>query len=87
HMEELDQWIRRRLRMCEWKLWKKVRTRIRNLIKLGMRLYFAKIYANTRKGYWHIANSHILSTTLTNEYFNQLGYKSLISQYSKMHVN
>lgn len=87
HMEELDQWIRRRLRMCEWKLWKKVRTRIRNLIKLGMRPYFAKIYANTRKGYWHIANSHILSTTLTNEYFNQLGYKSLISQYSKMHVN
>lgn len=87
HMEELDQWIRRRLRMCEWKLWKKVRTRIRNLIKLGMRPYFAKIYANTRKGYWHIANSHILSTTLTNEYFNQLGYKSLISQYSKMHAN
>jgi RNA-directed DNA polymerase len=87
HMEDLDKWIRRRLRMCIWKQWKRVRTRIRNLIKLGMNPYFAKIYANTRKGYWHIANSHILSTTLTNEYLISLGYKSLTAQYSKMHVN
>nr|WP_278287118.1 group II intron maturase-specific domain-containing protein [Caloramator mitchellensis] len=37
HMEELDRWIRRRLRMCEWKLWKKVKTRIMNLIRLGVK--------------------------------------------------
>jgi len=86
-MKSLDQWIRRRLRMCEWKLWKRVRTRIKRLISLGMKPYFAKIYANTRKGYWHTSKSPILTTTLTNQYIERLGYKSLSAQYAKMHVN
>lgn len=86
-MKDLDQWIRARLRMCEWKLWKKIKTRIRKLVSLGMKPYFAKIYANTRKGYWHTAKSTILQTTMTNQYIESMGYKSLTAQYSKMHVN
>jgi group II intron reverse transcriptase/maturase len=86
-MKDLDKWIRARLRMCEWKLWKKVKTRIRKLVSLGMKPYFAKIYANTRKGYWHTARSTILQTTITNQYIESIGYKSLTAQYSKMHVN
>ncbi len=35
-LEDLDQWIRRRLRACVWKTWKNVRTRGRNLMKLGV---------------------------------------------------
>ena len=38
---KLDSWIRRRLRMCLWKSWKKPKTRIRNLIKLGLPMYYA----------------------------------------------
>ena len=38
-------------------------------------------FANTRKGYWRIANSAILNTTLTNQFFNDLGLKSLTHQY------
>ena len=30
-------------------------------------------YANTRKGYWRIADSYILATTLTNEYLEKQG--------------
>ena len=35
---ELDDWIRRRIRMCYWKQWRWVRTKIRNLLNLGVSL-------------------------------------------------
>jgi len=35
-LQRLEGWIRRRLRMCLWKQWKKRRTKYRNLIKLGL---------------------------------------------------
>lgn len=74
---QLDIWIRRRLRMCIWKQWKKVKTRYRNLKKLGLTHYQSIKFANTRKGYWRIANSAALNTTLTNQFFADLGLKSL----------
>ena len=78
---ELDQWIRRRLRACIWKQWKRVRTRIRNLIKLGVPKYKAYKYANTRKGYWRVSNSPILDATLNNKYFKSIGLMSLSNIY------
>ncbi|WP_195469682.1 group II intron reverse transcriptase/maturase [Clostridium sp. D43t1_170807_H7] len=82
---QLDKWIKRRLRMCIWKQWKKVKTRYKNLNKLGLNHYQAIKFANTRKGYWRVANSVILNTTLTNEFFNDLGLKSLTRLYIKIH--
>ena len=82
---QLDKWIKLRLRMCIWKQWKKVKTRYKNLKKLGLNHYQAIKFANTRKGYWRIANSAILKTTLTNQFFNDLGLKSLTRQYIKIH--
>ena len=32
---ELDEWIRRRIRMCYWKQWRWARTKIKNLLALG----------------------------------------------------
>ncbi|WP_205694297.1 group II intron reverse transcriptase/maturase [Clostridium manihotivorum] len=84
-VEHLDIWIRKRLRMCIWKQWKKVRTRYKNLKKLGLEHYEAIKFANTRKGYWRVANSAILNTTLTNKFFSDLGLKSLTHQYIKIH--
>ena len=82
---QLDKWIKLRLRMCIWKQWKKVKTRYKNLKKLGLNHYQAIKFANTRKGYWRVANSDILTTTLTNQFFNDLGLKSLTRQYIKIH--
>jgi RNA-directed DNA polymerase len=56
---ELDKWIRRRLRMCLWKNWKKPKTKIRNLIQLGVPQWQAYEWGNTRKSYWRISNSPI----------------------------
>ena len=78
---ELDKWIRRRLRVCMWKQWKKVRTRYRNLIKFGIPKPKAYQYANTRKGYWRISNSPILNKIFNNKYFEILGLISMTKVY------
>jgi group II intron reverse transcriptase/maturase len=79
--QRTDSWLRRRLRMCLWKQWKKIGTRHDNLVRLGIPNSKAWKYANTRKGYWHTANSPILSTTITSDYLHSLGLKSLTSVY------
>ena len=84
-LNDMDEWIRRRLRMCIWKQWKRVRTRFTNLSKLGVPRHKAWEYANTRKGYWRISLSPILSTTLNNQFFEGLKLKSLLAQYVKVH--
>ena len=76
----LDEWTRRRLRMCIWKQWKKVRTRFQNLVKLGLDRQKAWEFANTRKGYWRIANSPILSQTITNERLQKRGYTGFVAE-------
>lgn len=84
-MAELEQWLRRRLRACIWKQWKKVKTRYKNLRRLGISKYKAWEYANTRKGYWRISNSPIVTTTLGNKYLEELGYKSMTKRYQSIH--
>ena len=78
---QLDEWIRRRIRMCYWKQWKKTKTKHDNLIKLGIDTYKAWEFANTRKSYWRTSNSPILARSLTNKTLERLGYVSLSSVY------
>lgn len=82
---ELDKWIRRRLRACIWKQWKRIKTRHTNLKRLGVENHKAWEYANTRKGYWRIAKSPILSTSLNNKYLESLGFVSLTQIYQVVH--
>jgi group II intron reverse transcriptase/maturase len=78
---ETDEWYRRRLRMVFWKQWKRISTKQANLVKLGIGQSKAWEYANTRKGYWHIANSWILSKSVTNERLRDAGYLFLTNCY------
>ena len=78
---ELDSWIRRRLRMCLWKEWKKPKTKIRNLVKLGVPAWKAYEWGNSRKGYWRISKSPILHRTLGNSYWKSRGLRSLHERY------
>lgn len=77
----LDSWIRRRLRACLWKQWKKTKTKYKNLIKLGISKSQAYQFANTRKGYWRISKSPILDIALNNGYFKSIGLMSLSNIY------
>lgn len=69
-----DEWIRRRIRQLLWKTWKLVRTKYAALRKLGCTHERAVQWANTRKSYWHIANSYILATTLNNDFLKTQGW-------------
>ncbi len=69
-----DKWLRRRLRMFIWKRWKKLKTRYQMLKKLGYNQQTAIKYAYTRKGYWRIACSQILSCSITDELLRKAGY-------------
>jgi len=85
-LKKVDKWYRRRLRMVIWKQWKRTMTRIRNLGRLGIRKSTAYMWANTRKGYWHIANSHILSITITSDRLRRSGFVFLSDYYNKVTV-
>jgi RNA-directed DNA polymerase len=82
HCQKTDEWLRRRLRMCYWKQWKKIGAKHDNLVCLGISSSKTWEYANTRKGYWHIANSHILPCSLTNDHFRKIGLTCLSEVYS-----
>ncbi|MEH7125206.1 group II intron reverse transcriptase/maturase [Bacillus sp. JJ1773] len=81
---EIDGWIRRRLRMCLWKDWKKPKTKIRNFIRLGVPDWKAYEWGNSRKGYWRISNSPVLHKTLDNSYWSNRGLKSLQTRYETL---
>ena len=82
---ETDEWLRRRIRMCIWKAWKKVKTKVANLIRCGINKYKAYEWGNTRKGYWRIADSYILHRAITNEYLCRAGYATLMGAYLEWH--
>lgn len=82
-LRELDEWIRSRIRACLWKQWKRINTKHDNLVRLGVENSKAWEWANSRKGYWRIAGSWILKTTLTNNYLGNVGLQSLVKLYSE----
>jgi hypothetical protein len=66
-ISSLDKWLRLRIRQYIWMQWKKSKTRVNNLKRLGLSASDAYKAANTRKGYWRTAHSKKLLYTLTNE--------------------
>ena len=85
-LRRIDKWMRRRIRMIYWKRWKLVRTKYRNLIKLGINRSKAWEWANTRKSYWRIANSFILTRTLTNDVLKQYGFINSLDYYKSINL-
>jgi RNA-directed DNA polymerase len=80
-MQTLDSFIRIHLRMSQWKEWKSCRTRVKNLIQLGINKGKAYEWGNSSKGYCRVAHSPILSRTLTNMYFTKRGYVGFSTTY------
>ena len=83
---ETDEWLRRRIRMCIWKAWKRPSTRVKNLIKCGVPKWHAYEWGNTRLGYWRVAGSPILQTqALSNTMLRKGGYPTLTDEWLKWH--
>lgn len=86
-LKSFDEYYRRRIRMVYWKSWKKIRTKYRYLRKLGLDEGKAWEFANTRKGYWRIAGSPILSRTLNTQFLDRIGYIFFYEYFLKVSVN
>lgn len=69
-VREIDGYTRFRLRMFIWKKWKKVSTKYRALIKLGISKAKAWEWANSRKGYARVARSYIMQRSVWIGYTN-----------------
>jgi RNA-directed DNA polymerase len=80
--KRLDELLRSRVRKLFWQKWQKTKTRMRNLIKLGVPKWRAYQWANTSKGASRTAHSPILTKSLNNEV---LAKKGLPSFYQKYH--
>ena len=87
HMKRLNEWVRRRIRQIYWKQWKRPKCRHDNLVRLGIPNSKAWEWAQSGKGYWRIADSFILSMSLTNEYLASVGYDDILSRYKVLHSN
>ncbi|MBD3334730.1 MAG: group II intron reverse transcriptase/maturase [Candidatus Eisenbacteria bacterium] len=82
---ELDQWIRRRIRMCYWKQWRRARTKVRNLLVLGTRRREAILTAISRKSYWHLSKTLATQTRMTNAWLKSQGLVSVGDLWLKAH--
>ena len=82
--QELDEWIRRRLRCYQWKQWKKPRRRARELRRAGVGRYLAYGVAYDGPGLWRVAGCPAMSRALPNAKLRQLGYHSLYERYQAL---
>lgn len=80
----VDAHVRFRLRMCIWKQWKKVNTKKKALISLGVPKREAWMLANSRKAYARCASS-FLNNVLTNKRLKERGLVFLLDQYNLKH--
>jgi group II intron reverse transcriptase/maturase len=83
-LNELDGWIRNRLRYCVWHHWKKPERKRKNLIRLGVEPAKAWQWSRSRMGGWAIAQSPILGTTITVERLKKRGYVPLLELYNQI---
>jgi len=83
-LNDLDGWLRNRLRYCIWHHWKKLDRKRKNLIRLGVDPRQAYAWSRSRMGGWAIAQSPILGTTITVDRLKSRGYISMLDIYVKI---
>ena len=82
---ELDHWLRRRVRMCYWKQWRLARTKVRNLLKLGVSKGAAIPIAMSRKGPWNMSRTLATQVGMTNKWLKNQGLLSIKELWVNIH--
>jgi RNA-directed DNA polymerase len=82
--EELDQWIRRKLRVVFWRQWKRPRTRAKNLIQRGLSPERAWTSAMNGRGPWWSAGASHMNQAVPTRYLSQLGLVSLVQESRRL---
>jgi RNA-directed DNA polymerase len=82
---DLDEWIRRRVRLYHWKQWKRPGTRRRHLIKLGIAPGEVHRASRSRKGYWRMSQNSLVCFALNNRYLKEQGVPELREIWIRLH--
>lgn len=82
NMQKLDEMVRTRLRIMTWRRWKRIRTKVINLMNLGIERSRAYMWGNTSKKACRVSHSPILMQTLNIKYWRKAGYVGFYSYYS-----
>jgi len=82
---EIDGWIRRRVRQCYWKQWRRCRNNIRELRKLGTDLGIAIRAGLNRDGPWAMSRRLAAHSGLTNQWLKDQGLVSVKEPRVKTH--
>ena len=75
--QDLESWIRRRLRCVVWKQWKRGRTRFKELRRRGVSMELVAKMAGSAHGPWHLSRTRALSYALPTAFFAAHGLPSL----------
>ncbi len=84
-VREIDGWVRRRVRQCYWKQWKRARCRRRNLLHLGADPEQVHLCSRSRKACWRMSTNSIVQAALNNEWLEQQGVVSLHKAWLAYH--
>ena len=82
---ELDEWIRRRVRMCYWKQWRRCHKRVRELLKRGVSERQAVLTALSRKSYWHLSRTMATQWGLNDAWLKSQGLVSIRELWIAFH--
>ena len=81
---DLDKWVRRRIRMCIWKSWRRGRTRVAALRKLGVREHEAWTHGMSSKGPWVMSSSQAVHQALSTALLEERGLPSLLGIWTTL---
>jgi hypothetical protein len=73
--------------MCYLKQWRRIRTRIRQLMRLGVSKHTAISLGMNSKGYYRLAKTKAVQIALNNEWLKSQGLVSVKEQWVKFHYS
>ncbi len=82
-VQDVEEWVRRRLRLCLWRQWRRIRTRYRELRRLGVPDRDARQIVSSRHGPWRVSG-RALGRHLGMAFWEQRGLESVTKQYHRL---
>ena len=85
-LQNIDEHLRRMLRVIIWKQWKTIQKREWGLLKLGVPKWIAHKVANWGDHYQFVATKSVLARAISKEKLTKRGLVSVFDYYQKVHI-
>jgi RNA-directed DNA polymerase len=85
--EELDSWIRRRLRLILWRQWKRGKRRYKKLLSAGLSKERAKVSSTNGRGPWWNSGASHMNDAFRKIYFDNQGLVSMLDKLYMLRIS